>query len=223
MGYNDEGTRKLIVDIETAPLPDAAEYLEPATAPSNYKDPLKIAEYIAQKNAENLATAGLDVDLCGIVAVGFQWEGQEPIGLTREDCDEVDLIKTLWQMVTLRGVDRHLVGFNCLAFDLPVLMRRSQYLGIPYPTIQIDRFKHPQVTDLMQVLSFNGAVKFRSLDFYAKRFRIPMYDPLTGLDIMQAVIDSRWMDIKAHVTADVAKTAAIAARLGLVRETEPVL
>lgn len=217
MGMNSENASRLVFDIETAPLPDAADYLEPAEAPSNYKDPIKIQEFIAAKNAENLERCGLDVDLCRVVAIGFQWEGQDPNAMTLADCDEDGLIKAFWKLANLRDIQRHLVGFNCLAFDLPVLLRRSQYLGISAPPIQVDRFKHPQVTDLLSVLSFNGAIKFRGLAFYAKRFGILSTDIMTGADVAQAVREERWKDIAAHVQADVAKTAAIAERLGLFR------
>lgn len=213
MGLNNEGAARLVFDIETAPLPDAAEYLEPAEAPANYKDPVKIAAAIAEKNAENLARCGLDVDLCRVVAIGFWIEGSVIQTMTIEQFhgNEALMLKSFWVL----AADRHLVGFNCLAFDLPVLMRRSLYLGVDDPYIQIDKFKHPQVTDLMKVLDYNGAIKSRGLSFYAKRFGIASDpDVLTGADIAQAVVDSRWADIEAHVKADVQKTAQIAAKLG---------
>ena len=53
MGFNNEDSLRFVIDIETAPLDDAAQYLEPAEAPGNYKDPAKIDAYIAEKNAEN--------------------------------------------------------------------------------------------------------------------------------------------------------------------------
>lgn len=220
MGYNSDNSARLVFDIETAPLGDAASYMEPAEPPANYKDPIKIQAYIAEKNAENLDRCGLDVDLCRVVAIGYQVEGDDPQSLlVGIDCPtEADLLRAFW----LRVADRHLVGFNCLAFDLPVLLRRSQYLGVPTPSIQIDRFKHPTVTDLATVLSFNGAIRMRSLSFYAKRFGISCDpDQLTGVDIAQAVKDGDWAGIEGHVKADVQKTAALASKLGLFH-LEPV-
>ncbi len=211
MGYNNDNAARVVFDIETCPLPDAAEFLEPVDAPANYKDPLKIAAFIAEKQAEQVERAGLDLDLCQIVAVGmWQETSSGPVSLTREDCDEEGLIRDLWRFC----LDRHLVGFNCLAFDLPVLIRRSQYLGIPVPNLQIDKYKHPQVTDLAQVLSFNGAVRMRSLAFYAKRFGIPCADTMKGSDIAQAVADGRWQAIREHVEADVVKTGQLGSKLG---------
>lgn len=214
MGYNDENAARLVFDIETAPLTEAADYLEPAEAPANYKDPVKIAAAIAEKNAENLSRCGLDVDLCRVVAIGWTKEGSESvIASTVEtdfDGDEAAMLEGFWNIAE----DKHLVGFNCLQFDLPVLLRRSLYLGVVTPFLQIDKFKHPQVTDLMQLLSYNGAIRARGLSFYAKRLGFDVPDTLTGADIAQAVAEGRWSDVAAHVRADVQKTALLAARVG---------
>lgn len=219
MGYDNERATRLVFDIETAPLPEAADYLEPAKAPGNYKDPAKIAAYIAEKNAENLGDAGLDVDLCCIVAIGWQLEGDEaPTAWVNQD--EGEMLAAFWSMAT----GRHLVGFNCLEFDLPVLLRRSLYLGVEARRLQIDKFKHPDVTDLQAELSFGGKLKWRGLSFYCKRFGIQVPDALTGADIAQAVVEGRWHDIKAHVAADIQKTARLANKLGFFHlETQPAL
>lgn len=209
MGINDRNAARLIFDIETAPLPEAVDYIEPSSAPSNYKDEAKIAAYIESQNAENLSKCGLDVDLCRVVAVGYWLEdGHAPI--VTSGGDEAEMLRLFWRAAE----DRHLVGFNCLGFDLPVLLRRSLYLGVKTPDIQIDRFKHPQVTDLMQLLSFNGVLKFRGLAFYTKRFGFDVADELTGADIAQAVLEGRWKAIDAHVRADVERTALLAGKLG---------
>ncbi len=211
MGYNCDNAARVVFDIETAPLPDAGDYLEPVEAPGNYKDPAKIAAIIAEKQAEQLSKCALDVDLCRVVAIGAWREGAEP--WTMVDMNEADLLREWWAL----AADRHLVGFNCLALDLPVLLRRSLYLGVDEPYIQIEKYKHPQVTDLMQVLSYNGMLKFRGLSFYCKRFGIDVPDTMKGSDIGQAVTEGRWADIEAHVLADVRKTAMLAAKLGWFR------
>lgn len=211
MGYNDENAKRLVFDIETAPLPDASGYLEPVEPPSNYKDPVKIEAYVKEKAAEQLDRCGLDVDLCRIVAIGWQLEGEAPLIHTIEDATESQIILAFWRM----AADRHLVGFNCLGFDLPVLLRRSLYLGIQRPSIQIDKYKHPRVTDLSDELSFAGKLKLRSLAFYCKRFGIDIEDSLTGADIAYAVKEGRWTDIESHCRADIEKTSQLAEKLGL--------
>ena len=212
MGLDNENAARLVFDIETAPLPEAAEYLEPVEAPSHYKDPLKIEAYKVEKQAEHLERCGLDVDLCRVVAIGLWSEDQpEPTAWTVFSVsEERDLLIAFWRTST----QRHLVGFNCLNFDLPVLLRRSLYLDVPTPRIGIDRFKHPDVTDLMQELSFNGKLTMRSLSFYCKRFGFDVPDHMVGAGIAQAVEEGRWADIEAHVKADVQKTSLLAAKLG---------
>lgn len=212
MGLNNENGTRLIFDIETAPLAEAGEYIEPAEAPGNYKDPAKIAEFIAKANAENLDRCGLDVDLCRVVAIGWWRECDESSRAVHEGTatDEAAMIGAFWN----HAEDAHLVGFNCLGFDLPVLLRRSLYLGVPTPNIQVEKFKHPQVTDLLQVLTFNGLLKMRGLSFYAKRFGFDVADTLTGADIAKAVAEGRWSDVESHVKADIQKTALLAAKLG---------
>src|SRR5574343_1176148 len=106
---------RVIFDIETAPIDGAAEFIEPATAPANYKDPEKIAAYIAEKNDEAVGRCALDPDLCRVVAIGA-W---------REDCraesvwdcsddDEAGMLADFWRYVE----GGQLVGFNCIGFDL---------------------------------------------------------------------------------------------------------
>lgn len=213
LGYDDEHATRLVFDIETAPLAVAGEYLEPAQAPANYKDPVKIAEYIAAKEAEDLDRCGLDVDLCRIVAIGIQGEEQDRpcVWLAATEHDEADILTRFWA----QAASAHLIGFNCLGFDLPVLLRRSLYLGVRAPHIQIDRFKHPHVSDLMQILSFNGAIKLRGLSFYAKRFGIEIEDEIAGADVAAAIKTGDWASVEVHASADVQKTVRLASKLGL--------
>jgi len=223
MGLGNENAQRLVFDIETAPLPEAADYLNdiPVEAPSNYKDPVKIAAYIAEKQAKALADCALDVDLCRIVAIGTCMEGGPNVAtMTAIDAyAETSMLTIFWKVAS----GRHVIGYNCLAFDLPVLLRRSLYLGVSVPAIQIDRFKHPLVSDLQDVLSYSGKLTWRGLDFYCRRFGIDVPDGLKGADIGQAVAEGRWEAVEAHVRADVQKTAMLAARLSLFQMPAEVL
>lgn len=208
MGYNNENAERVVFDIETAPLPEAAEYVEPVSAPSNYKDPEKIAAYIEEKQGEQIAKCSLDPDLCRIVAIGSWTESGTPTALCGDD--EADMLTAFWKAVGAK----HLVGFNCLSFDLPVLLRRSLYLGIEAPALQIGKYRHTGVTDLQMVMSFDGALRMHGLSFYAKRFGFDVADVITGAEVGKAVEEGRWADIEKHVLADVQKTALLAARCG---------
>ena len=95
-------------------------------------------------------------------------------------------------------------------------MRRSLYLGIRAPQIAIDKYRHPQVTDLQQVLSFNGVLQWKTLDFFCKRLQLDVpEDEYTGADVGRLVAAGDWEAVRAHNLSDVGKTAKLAARLGL--------
>lgn len=208
MGFNDEGARRIVIDIETVASPDAATFLDPVKAPANYKDPAKIAAYCDEKRIAQVEGAGLEPDLCEVVAIGLQL-GDQPEVFTRVDRGEADLLTVLWRHIDRRAV----IGFNVLGFDLPVLIRRSQLLGVAYPDLNLDRYRTPHI-DLLERLTFHGKLTYRSLAFYCRRFAIPCEDPTTGKDIAALVAANDWQTVADHCRADVQKTAALAARLG---------
>jgi predicted PolB exonuclease-like 3'-5' exonuclease len=210
------------IDIETVGLPEAAQYAEPVAAPANYRDPEKIAAYIAEKQAEQVNKAGLDLDLCRVVAIGLMAEGASVVQvlMAKDHDEEAQMLRELWASLTK---DRHpvLVGFNILGFDLPVLIRRSQYLGVPYPRMNLDRYRTPH-HDLMLELTWRGLVRARSLKFYAKRFGIDVQDEVNGADMPVLVEAGDWDKVTSHVTSDVRLTAALAERIGVVKVTAEI-
>lgn len=218
MAYNDEYSGRLIIDLETAPIADAATYIEPVSAPSNYKDPVKIAAYITEEQAKKTERAALDPDLCRIVALGRVIEDSVPrVWLCRDEDEERAALQAFWD--GLKGFQ--IVGFNVNGFDVPVLLRRSQYLGVKTPRLQVEKYRHPQIIDLMLELSFNGMLSYHGLDFYCKRFALDVpADATTGAQMPDLVAAGDWAAIEAHLTADLQKTAALAERLGHFRRVE---
>jgi len=214
-------TSTLIFDVEAVALDIASSYLEPATAPSNYKDEAKIAAYIEQANREALARAALDVDLARIVALGWQEDDEEPrVALIRDSSEEQAVLTWFWSRVAPAAQPRPtLIGFNCLGYDLLLLLRRSLYLGVKTPRLHLGKYRHDGIEDLMLALSFDGALKYRGLPFYCKRFGIEVPDEHTGADIATLFKDNNWEAIEAHCLADLAKTRQLAERLGVVQAT----
>lgn len=225
MGYDGENALHamslrpwMVFDIETCPMPDCAEYLtDPIEAPSNYKDPAKIAAYVDQKRQQQIDEAGLDLDLCEVVAIGGAFHDATWVQ-SRETRSEEEMLRDFWRFaastVSQNGV---LVGFNELSFDLPVLFRRSLYLGIETPRISIDRYRHDSVVDLAEVLSYGRREWLRSLSFYAKRFGIACDDQVDGSRIARLVADGNWQAVRDHCAKDVATTRDLALRCGLIR------
>lgn len=218
----------LVVDLETVAIADASTYLEPATAPSNYKDTEKIATYVAEKTTRDLATAALDPDLNRIVALGWQLEtrdGDPQVLLCPDEDAERRALLEFWHLVACNGNrTRRLVTFNGFAFDLPTLMRRSVYLELwPSRYLSVDKYRSPHI-DLYQKLTFNGAIKGHALRFYAKRFGFPIEAPeLTGADIAARVEAGDWTAVRDHCASDVLLTYQLAARLGYLEFDEDAI
>lgn len=213
----------LIVDVECVGIETASDYLEPIEAPSNYKDPAKIEAYIAEATAKAVERCGLDPDLCRIVALGAgDVEGNDAVIICRDEEAEASALAAFWKRATNTiGVTRTLVSFNGFGYDLPVLMRRSQYLGVEYPVLNLDRYRSPHV-DLMQKLTFNGAIKPHSLKFYAARFGMPIQDDVSGSQIADLVKAGDFQAVEDHCRSDLALTRFIAQKLRLVPRTETV-
>jgi len=215
MGYtppDDTGSDLLYFDVETAPMVGAADWIEPGDAPANYKDAEKIAAYIAAAQVKELEKAALDLDLCRVVAIGWALN-DDPVQAV-VNLPEQDMLTAFWSDVREPG--RAVVGFNCLGFDLPVLVRRSQYLGVSMPYLNIAKHRHPGILDVMQMLSFDGLVRARSQSFYCKRFGITggaVADTVTGADIGRLVEAGEWEKVRLHVESDVAKTRALYRRV----------
>jgi hypothetical protein len=121
------------------------------------------------------------------------------------------MLKALFDAIGSRVV----VGFNSLSFDLPVLIRRAQLLNIPYPDLNLDRYRTPHI-DLLERLSFHGKLTMRSLKFYGRRFGLPVPDETNGKDIAALVAAGDWNAVSMHCAADVELTAALVQRLGWV-------
>jgi len=214
--------RHLVIDVETVAIPDVATYLEPVSAPSNYKDEAKIAAYIAEETKRQTDKAALDIDLARIVAIGYYIEFPDQsvdgnVLLCKDETQEMTnlgkLWDTFWKVYVPGGTVA--VTFNGLAYDLPLLLRRSLYLGVTAPKLQLDRFRHPDAIDLMQILCLDGRLKMHGLQFYANRFKIPVEQDITGADIGAAVAAGDWAAVERHCAADVQTTYLLAKRMGV--------
>jgi hypothetical protein len=89
----------LFFDIETTANQNAVVLLPEPTAPANYKDADKIAQYIIEKKSEQIAQVPLDADLGKVIAISLQSgiESQLEVHLTGdpETKAESDLIRHL--------------------------------------------------------------------------------------------------------------------------------
>lgn len=226
MGLNNTNAGAVVFDLETIAVDGAKDFVEPVEAPSNYKDPIKIRDYIADGTVRALEKCSLDPDLCRLAVIGWLDEGDsEPIvTVVRNEGEEHAILRQFWMRVTLPGGGhRRSISFYGLSFDWPVIVQRSRYLGVPFAMPNLDKYRTPH-TDLHALLTFNGATKHtHSLDFYAKRFGVQLpTDEIDGSQIAAAVAAGEWEKVVNHCRLDVLKTAAIAHRIGAL-STAPAL
>lgn len=176
----------LFFDIETTANADAIALLPEPSAPANYKDQDKIAQYITEKKAEQIAQAPLDADLGKVIAISLQngIESSVEVHLIGdpETKTESGLIRWFWSLFA--KADGRSCGYNIIGFDLPYLLRRSFDLGIQVPIQpQLSKFRIDPTLDLMAILYNWGQAK--GLKWVCKRYGIK--NPLPDLDGSQVV------------------------------------
>ena len=214
----------LIIDIATAPLETAAVDLanEPIDAPANYKDPEKIAAYIATKRAELVSKAALDPHSGRISAIGFGAVSPDGIMVfseTQEHTSEAELVMDIRGSV---GGGRVLVGFNSRAFDWHFLNTRAFLLGVPgWKRITGPAWKSPHI-DIYEELSGDVRGRAKSLGFYAKLLWPDLVKPLDGAEEAKVFETGNWAGLEKSLEHDVTVTYRLAQRLGVI-EQEPVL
>ncbi len=204
----------LILDVASCAIDGVKGFIQEPAAPSNYKDPAKIAAYIAEAKSELEQKAGLDIDLARISAIGsLSEDGNAPlVELCKTEDEERQALSRLIPSLHSRNT---LVGFNSAKFDWPLIMRRCLYLGLIQPSINLDRYRSPHL-DLWNLLSFNGAVQAHSLTWYVKRLGwSDLVKPLSGAQEAQAPANGQWEELRASVAHDLEATRRLAVWAGV--------
>jgi hypothetical protein len=209
-----------VIDVETAPIEDVDDYLSnDAQPPANYKNPDAIAKWRAEDRAKERAMASLNLDLCRLVAVCYQAIGQ-PLDvkgwIARNATEEQAMLCELWGMLRGQYGPATLYGHNILNFDVPVLLRRSLYLGVTPVQYDISKYRHDRIVDTQQILSYNGMLKYRSKDFYCKRLGISVPDTITGKDVGACIARGDYATPYDHCVADVRKEYLLAQAIGAI-------
>ena len=152
------------LDIETMPNEKFKEqYCGKITAPSNYKDENKIAEYIENKKQELWKKMATDIDYSVIKCIGIKPIEKEGKIVSLEELGEV----------LIKGTSLYLVTFGGKRFDLPIIINSGIRDGIVLPYRELflmtKRYDTARHYDLEEMLDF-GNKKYRSLDDYCELY-----------------------------------------------------
>lgn len=206
--------KRIYFDIETGPRPEAElEELRPEfSAPKNYKDPAKIAEYIAEEGQEWARRAPLSAVTGRVLAIGTRQDGENAILATGDET--FDLMR-FWEIVEKSARNGAvLAGFNIARFDIPFVIRRSWFLGVRVPPgVFAGRYlNHRVFHDLFEEWQCGDRSETISLRRLARFLGVGTKEEHGG-----ALFAERWMTDRkaaiAYLENDLALTEAVALRL----------
>lgn len=122
---------------------------------------------------------------------------------------EKEILEHFWSTLSKY---RKFITFNGRGFDCPFLMLRSMLLGVP-ATRNLIPYRYSMKThiDLLEALTFYGAVRKFNLDFYCKQFGIksPKAEGVTGLSLGPMFKEKRFREIAEYCGRDIAATAEL--------------
>jgi DNA polymerase elongation subunit (family B) len=123
--------------------------------------------------------------------------------------DERAILEGFWN--TVNRYDQF-ITFNGRSFDCPFLLLRSAVLGVrATKNLMPYRYSFAEHCDLLDQLTFHGAFRKFSLDFYCKAFGIksPKSEGITGTDMGSLFGEERYRDIARYCLGDVYATAEL--------------
>lgn len=123
--------------------------------------------------------------------------------------DEAFVIRSFWDAV--QRYDQF-VTFNGRGFDCPFIMLRSAILGIPATRNLVPyRYDSQHHFDLLEQLTFYGAVRKFNLDFYCRAFgiRSSKIDGITGADLGPVFREKRFKEIAEYCLRDIIATSEL--------------
>jgi len=122
---------------------------------------------------------------------------------------ESEILTEFWRYIS-RGVGR-LVTFNGRSFDGPFLMLRSAILGVePTRSFSPYRYSFTRHCDLAEVVSFFGARRLESLDFWCRQVGIESpKTEMDGSEVGSAYHDGRIEEIGRYCIRDARATAEL--------------
>jgi len=146
--------------------------------------------------------------------VYFQ-SGEEKIDKFSEDgidyqiCSEKEILVNFWRDIQNY---QQIITFNGRGFDCPYLLLRSAVLKIkPTKNLMPNRYRPEFHLDLLDQLTFYGAFRKFSLDFYCRSLGIksPKSGGMSGDKVNEAYQKGKYLEIARYCLADVVATAEL--------------
>ncbi len=128
-------------------------------------------------------------------------------GIEYEALDEKGILEKFWEHIKNY---QQFITFNGRGFDCPYIMLRSAVLKVkPTKNLMPPRYSDQLHIDLLEQLTFYGAFRKFSLDFYAKSFGLKnkKLEGMSGAEVQNYFNDGKFTEIARYCTADVKATA----------------
>lgn len=215
---------QLVFDIETVALP--LESFDDAQQQYLFKwaEREETPERQQRKREELIAQLNLYPFTAQIVAIGMlnvesqkgrvyyqaptkeSWRSEDNL-IEYESGSEPEILQKFWEDVRLY---KKFITFNGRGFDCPFLMLRSAILGIKPSRNLMPARPDAEHIDLLEKLTFHGAIRKFNLDFYCKAFGIPSpKERLSGPQINQLFAEGKYREIAQYCLDDVRATAEL--------------
>lgn len=202
-------------------------------APSNYKDEVKIAEYIAAKRLEIEASfddryrkTSFDGAMGQIVCISFAVDNSEPVNLYSYGVtgnEEAELITAFYNQIKLNYDPTNqqrpvFIGHNVVGFDLRFLFQRSVMLGIKPPMMIPFKAKPWDDTVFDTMTAWAGVGNRVSLAKLCKVFGLAekgseIGEEIDGSKVWDFVKAGRIEEVSKYCGGDVVRTREIYKRL----------
>ncbi|MBU2037432.1 ribonuclease H-like domain-containing protein [Patescibacteria group bacterium] len=145
-------------------------------------------------------------------APGVKIKPQIEDGIEYLAMSEKEILENFWQEISHYN---QFVTFNGRLFDCPYIMLRSGILKIrPTRNLMPYRYKDDEHIDLLDQLTFYGAFRRFSLDFYCRTFKLgsAKLEGMSGDKVQEYFKKGKYLEIAKYCAADVRATAELFGR-----------
>lgn len=140
---------------------------------------------------------------------GEEIAGFEEDGFSFETGTEKKILEKFWEVV--KNYDQ-IITFNGRSFDIPYLMTRSAVNRVRVSRNLLGyRFSSKVHCDLMEQLTFYGAIRKYTLDFYAKSFAVKSSkdEGIDGSMVNDLYKEKKYLEVARYCSRDLLTTKGL--------------